>query len=139
VEKTSNGSPGWVLCQMHLMFQENDSDLQVHRWLTGFFMRRLESTQWITKIILQCIGSHFARNECSLQRAQLQAGEGTCLSGSKNRHILRPKNDSAFATFDKLYDSGQQMQRRKAALCNCYRWQRQDDRIKTHIRTSRRP
>jgi len=31
----------WVLCQMHLVFQQNDSDFHVHGWLSALFMRPL--------------------------------------------------------------------------------------------------
>jgi len=64
----------------------------------------------------------------------------TPLSGSKKQHVLRCKSDSAFARFDKLCNCGHRMQRSKAVLCKCHRWQWQkDDCIKSHIRTSQRP
>ena len=119
------------------MFQQNDSDLQVHGRLTALFTRRLESTQWITSDYEDYITAHWitfwAKWVCSLQRAQPQASKSTCHSGSKKRHVLRRKSDSAFASFDKLCDCGHRMQRSKAVLCNCHRWQwQEDDRIKTH-------
>jgi len=82
----------------------------------GFFMRRLDSTQLLVSNYEDYITAYwitFCANECSLQRAQLQASKGTCLSISKMRHVFRRKSDSAFARFDKLYDCAHRMQRAK--------------------------
>jgi len=68
-----------VQCQIHLMFQQNDSELQATRLTDCIVYERLESTQWITSLrrlyysvldhILREMSARFNEWNCKLARA----------------------------------------------------------------------